>query len=155
METKPGGTGPGDASCRNRRPPGQARCSPDRRVLSASTGALEGAGQDRAAWGAAGDTSDWDQVVAGRVVRGDLDMGMIPARAWDTEGVTSLRALNAPFLVTSDNLTAQIVTGVLAPEMLAGLETVGVTGLALIPEGLRHALLLGTRPCRQRTTKAW
>ena len=48
--------------------------------------------------------------------------------------------------MTSDNLTAQIVTGVLAPEMLAGLETVGVTGLALIPEGLRHAFAFGDPP---------
>ena len=30
---------------------------------------------------------------------GELEMGLIPARAWDTEGVTSLRALHAPFLV--------------------------------------------------------
>src|SRR5215217_484677 len=62
-------------------------------------------------WRAAGDADDWDQVVARRVVRGDLDMGMIPARAWDTEGVTSLRALHAPFLVTSDDLAGQIVKG--------------------------------------------
>ena len=32
-------------------------------------------------------------------VGGELDMGLIPARAWDTEGVTSLRALQAPFLI--------------------------------------------------------
>jgi TRAP-type C4-dicarboxylate transport system substrate-binding protein len=97
-------------------------------------------------WRAAGDADDWDQVVARRVVRGDLDLGMIPARAWDTEGVTSLRALNAPFLVTSDNLAAQIVKGVLAPEMLAGLEAVGVTGLALLPEGLRHVFAFRDPP---------
>jgi TRAP-type C4-dicarboxylate transport system substrate-binding protein len=48
-------------------------------------------------WQAAGEgAEDWDQVVARKVVRGELDMGMIPARAWDTEGVTSLRALHAP-----------------------------------------------------------
>ena len=28
-------------------------------------------------------------------------MGLIPSRAWDTEGVESLRALNAPFLITT------------------------------------------------------
>ena len=46
----------------------------------------------------------WDQFVARRVVSGEIDMGMIPARAWDTEGVTTLRALFAPFLVDSDAL---------------------------------------------------
>jgi TRAP-type C4-dicarboxylate transport system substrate-binding protein len=90
-------------------------------------------------WQAAGEgADDWDQAVARQIVRGELDMGMIPARAWDTEGVTSLRALHAPFLVTTDSLVAGIVKSELAPEMLAGLEKTGVTGLALLPEGMRH-----------------
>ena len=47
-------------------------------------------------WHAGGDPfpANADQVVARMVVNGQLDMGIIPARAWDTEGVTSLRALN-------------------------------------------------------------
>jgi len=64
-------------------------------------------------------------------------MGMIPARAWDTEGVTSLRALQAPFLVTTNDLTAQVVRADMANEMLTGLDKAGVTGLALVPESLR------------------
>ena len=98
-------------------------------------------------WQAAGEgADDWDQVVARKVVHGELDMGMVPARAWDTEGVTSLRALHAPFLVTSDELVGGIVKGELAPEMLAGLEKIGVTGLALLPEGLRHVFAFGDPP---------
>ena len=93
-------------------------------------------------WDANGDQADdWDQVVARMVVRGDMEMGMVPARAWDTEGVASLRALHAPFLVTSEQAMADIATGELAAEMLAGLETVGITGLALVPEGLRKVVL--------------
>lgn len=88
----------------------------------------------------------WDQVVARMVVAGDLDMGMIPARAWDTEGVSSLRALHAPFLVTTDELSAAIATSDLADRMLAGLEAIGITGLALAPESLRHLLVYGTPP---------
>ena len=38
------------------------------------------------------DIADWDQVVARMAMSGELDLAMIPARAWDTEGVTSLRA---------------------------------------------------------------
>jgi C4-dicarboxylate-binding protein DctP len=92
------------------------------------------------AWNAAGESGgdDWDQKVARMVVAGEIEMGMIPARAWDTEGVTSLRALNAPFLITSDELAAEVATSEAADTMLAGLDTVGVTGLALLPEGLRH-----------------
>ncbi|MGA7272487.1 MAG: TRAP transporter substrate-binding protein DctP, partial [Acidimicrobiia bacterium] len=65
-------------------------------------------------------------------------MGLVPSRAWDTEGVTTLRALQAPFLVTSDELAAEIAGSDLADEMLAGLEQDGVVGLALVPEGMRH-----------------
>ena len=96
-------------------------------------------------WQAAGETGadDWDQKVARLVVDGDLDMGLIPARAWDTEGVTTLRALNAPFLVDSDEMTARVVQSSVAEVMLAGLDEVGVRGLALLPEGMRVVMSFG------------
>jgi TRAP-type C4-dicarboxylate transport system substrate-binding protein len=93
-----------------------------------------------------GEYPGWDQVVARMVVDGELEMGMIPARTWDTEGVDSLRALHAPFLVTSEELVAAIVTSDLADELLAGLEPIGVTGLALVPESLRRLLFFGEPP---------
>ncbi len=86
---------------------------------------------------------DWDQRVARMVVSGDLDMGLIPARAWDTEGVGSLRALSAPLLLTSQPLVDEVVRSDVAQDALAGLETAGVTGLALVPEGLRHVFSYG------------
>jgi TRAP-type transport system periplasmic protein len=98
-------------------------------------------------WHAAGrGIPDWDQEVARMVVDGELEMGMIPTRAWDTEGVSSLRALNAPFLVTSDEHMAAIATSDLAGEMLEGLEPVGITGLALVPESLRRLLWFDESP---------
>jgi TRAP-type C4-dicarboxylate transport system substrate-binding protein len=81
--------------------------------------------------------------VARKVVAGELDLAMVPSRAWDTEGVTTLRALNAPFLVTSDELLDRVVTSDLAEEMLAGLDDAGVVGLALLPENLRHPFAFG------------
>jgi TRAP-type C4-dicarboxylate transport system substrate-binding protein len=92
---------------------------------------------------AAGVGDDWDQQVARSVVSGELDMGHIPARSWDTEGVATLRALHAPFLVTSDELLNRVVADSVAGDMLAGLEAIGVTGLALVPEGLRHVFSYG------------
>jgi TRAP-type C4-dicarboxylate transport system substrate-binding protein len=89
-------------------------------------------------WHAAGDGSDWDQRVARMVTGGSLDMGLIPSRAWDTEGVTSLRALNAPFLVTSDQLLAKVISGDLAGDLMSGLDEANVVGIALFPEGMRH-----------------
>ena len=79
-----------------------------------------------------------DQKVAGLVQNGELDLALIPARAWDELGVTSLQALQAPFLVSSEDLVEQVVQGELAGELLAGLDQAGVVGLALLPEGLRH-----------------
>jgi TRAP-type C4-dicarboxylate transport system substrate-binding protein len=90
------------------------------------------------AWHAAGQGPDWDQRVARMVTGGELDMGLIPSRSWDTEGVTSLRALNAPFLITSDELLDQVVSSDVADDLMAGLGKAGVHGLALFPEGLRH-----------------
>jgi TRAP-type C4-dicarboxylate transport system substrate-binding protein len=89
-------------------------------------------------WRAGDGDEAWDQVVARKVMDGQLDLGNVPSRAWDTEGVTTLRALNAPFLITTDELLDAVVTSDLADEMLAGLEEVGVVGLALVPESLRH-----------------
>lgn len=96
-------------------------------------------------WRAEGDdlTDDWDQKVARRVVSGDLDLGMIPTRAWDTEGITTMRALNAPMLVTSDELVEQIAAGDLAPTLMSGLDAVGLQGLALLPEGIRRVMSYG------------
>jgi TRAP-type transport system periplasmic protein len=105
-------------------------------------------------WSAAGDESDadrvdypgWDQLVARAVVAGELDLAHVPARAWDTEGVSTLRALHAPLLLTSEELVAKVVTSDLTQELLAGLEDVGVVGLALPPEGLRRLFAFGDPP---------
>ncbi|UZX02187.1 hypothetical protein F8G81_05820 [Arthrobacter sp. CDRTa11] len=49
-------------------------------------------------WKAVGeDKADWDQAVARGVMTGDFDMALVPARAWDTEGVTSFTALTPRF----------------------------------------------------------
>ena len=95
-------------------------------------------------WHAAGeDIPNWDQAVAGLVTSGDLEMGLIPTRAWDVLGVTSLQALNTPFLVTRDDLVTDIISGDLAAELMAGLDAAGVDGLALFPEGFRHPFSFG------------
>ncbi|MDQ0146110.1 TRAP transporter substrate-binding protein [Pseudarthrobacter niigatensis] len=79
----------------------------------------------------------WDQVVARRVMGGDLEMAVVPARTWDTEGVLDFRALSAPFLVTSSAVIKEVVKPEHARGMLASLESAGVTGLALFPDGPR------------------
>jgi TRAP-type C4-dicarboxylate transport system substrate-binding protein len=111
-----------------------------RRVSTRSDGKL----RIRPVWQAAGvDVTAVDQRVARLVVSGDLDLGMIPARAWDTEGVTTLRALQAPFLISTDEMLDTVVSSDLTGDLLEGLEDVGIEGLALIPEELRHPIGFG------------
>lgn len=91
-------------------------------------------------WQASGPESvGWDQQIARMVKEKHLGMGLVPARAWDTEGVNTFRALNAPFLVTSDALADRIVTTAdLSADLMSGLEKAGVRGLTLLPESPRH-----------------
>ena len=63
--------------------------------------------------------------------RGRRDSASVGARVWDTMGVTSLRALVAPFLVDSLALERRVLESPLAAKMLAGLDRAGVVGLAL------------------------
>ena len=93
---------------------------------------------------AGGEASGWDQRVARMTASGELDLALVPTRAWDTEGVTTLRALNAPFLITGDALLHRAVTGHIAEELMSGLRGAGVVPLALIPVGLRHPFAFGS-----------
>jgi TRAP-type C4-dicarboxylate transport system substrate-binding protein len=95
------------------------------------------------AWHAAGDGPNWDQRVARMVEKNEIEMGLIPSRAWDSEGVTSLAALNTPFLITSDELLDKVISSHVADDLMAGLGAANVHGLGLFPEGLRHPF--GTR----------
>lgn len=74
-----------------------------------------------------------------RMVRaGRYDLGWVGARAWDEVGVRSFQALQAPFLITSTRLLNRVVTSPLAQEMLDGIRSQDVVGLALVPDFFRH-----------------
>ena len=66
-------------------------------------------------------------------------MAVVPARAWSAKDVTSMQALQAPFLFQSDgHVAAALRDRSIARDLLSGLEGTGVTGLTLFPESLRH-----------------
>src|SRR6478609_2741302 len=81
---------------------------------------------------------DWDQTVARGVGDGTWEMGLVPGRAWDVLGVDSLRALNAPFVITSEAALQAVLDSDVRGDLLAGLPEAGVTGLDLFPDQLRH-----------------
>ena len=83
-------------------------------------------------------TPDMEARVARRVRSGDFDLGWLAARVYDQFGVKSFQALQAPFLITDYELLNRVAQSPLADEMLAGLDRVDLSGLALVPELLRH-----------------
>jgi C4-dicarboxylate-binding protein DctP len=92
----------------------------------------------------------FDQKTAKKVIDGTYELALVPARAWDVFGVTSLQAIQAPFLVNSDALLDKVTSDPVAEKMLSGLDDLGVVGLALWPEALRHPVGFG-HPLRSRS----
>ena len=82
--------------------------------------------------------SRWNQALAARAQERDLDLAVVQAQAWDALGVSTLTALYVPFLITDEEVLDAVATSDLADDLLAGLRGTGVTGLALLPGGLRH-----------------
>jgi TRAP-type C4-dicarboxylate transport system substrate-binding protein len=94
-------------------------------------------------WEAGDDSSvpdGFEKGVVQLVQGGELDLGWIAARAWDTAGVTSFQALQAPFLITDHELLTEVLASPMADEMVAGLQGAGVVGLGLFPDGMRYPL---------------
>jgi TRAP-type C4-dicarboxylate transport system substrate-binding protein len=87
-----------------------------------------------------GEAATNEQNVVRDLVAGRLDLAWNPTRVWDLEGVTSLRALQAPFLVDSFPLLAKVITGPLGDDLLSGSRAKGVVGLGLAAENLRRPL---------------
>src|SRR3954467_10771263 len=86
-------------------------------------------------WGNADDAER--QVVRG-VAGHDVDLGYVHSGVFDTFGVTSLRALTAPLVITSYGLEARVVRSELPSAMLKGVRVAGVTGLAVLADQMRR-----------------
>jgi len=84
---------------------------------------------------------DWAPDAEAQVVRavgaGTADLGWAGSRVFDTIGVPGFRALSAPMLIDSYPLENAVLRSAMPGRMLAGLESVHVTGLGVLGEGLR------------------
>jgi TRAP-type C4-dicarboxylate transport system substrate-binding protein len=89
-------------------------------------------------WNAGQEYSDGEQAIAQQVRAGRLDLGWVGARAFDTLGVTSLQAIQAPFLITDNQVVGKVAADPVARKMLSGLSAAGMVGLGLYPDQLRH-----------------
>lgn len=75
--------------------------------------------------------------VADLVQRSETDLAIVSARAWDLAGVTSLQALQAPYLIDNDALALAVARSDVARRGLDAMGN-GVVGLTMWPEDLRH-----------------
>ncbi len=92
-------------------------------------------------WDAGADiTPPFAQGVIKIVKDGQDELGLAGAGAWDTAGVKSFQALQAPFLITDDALAEAVASSEIGTQMLDSLSSAGMTGLALWPEDLRHPI---------------
>ena len=78
-----------------------------------------------------------------RVASGEIDAAITQARSWDALDVTSLQALQTPFLVTNEAAAAVATDGELAERLMSGLTAKGVDGLALWAIDFRHPVSFG------------
>ena len=86
-------------------------------------------------WG--GFADDAEQQVVRAVAAGKADLGWSGARVFDTMGVTSFQALQAPMLIDSYALQQAVLTSDMPGQMLHGLDQLGVRGLGVLADGLR------------------
>ena len=86
-------------------------------------------------WG--GFADDAEQQVVGAVAAGKADLGWAGARVFDTMGVASFQALQAPMLIDSYALQRAVLASDLPGQMLQGLDKLGVRGLGVLADGLR------------------
>jgi TRAP-type transport system periplasmic protein len=84
----------------------------------------------------------------GDVRAGKADLGVTGSEAWDSVGVTSFRALDAPFLIDSYAMQERVVRSPMIGQMLAGLRPLGLDGIGVLPGPLRQPLGI-TRPLLQ------
>lgn len=77
---------------------------------------------------------------------GGLDLAGVATSAFDRAGVRAFQPLQAPLLITGYPLERQVIEGPVGAAMLAQVDGIGLTGLALYERGLQR--LLWTGPAR-------
>ena len=77
---------------------------------------------------------------------GAADIGVIRSGELVTAGASSLKGLQAPFVVTNNEQAAAVAADTIAAKAMADLPKIHLVGLALVPGGLRHPFGYGDKP---------
>lgn len=105
-------------------------------------------------WGAF--EPDAEVQVVHAAASGMVDLAVTRSNVFDTLGVSSFEALSAPMLIDSYPLENAVLDGAIPGRMLAGIKSLGVSGLAVFGDDLRvpisvHHPLLAPRDWRGLT----
>jgi TRAP-type C4-dicarboxylate transport system substrate-binding protein len=84
--------------------------------------------------------SDAEQQVVRDVAAGEVDLGWVGSRVFDTLGVTSFQALTAPMLIDSYALENAVIESGMTEGMMKGLDELDVHGLAVLADALRRPI---------------
>ena len=84
--------------------------------------------------------SDAERKVVRGVAAGEVDLGWVGTRVFDTFGVKSFQALTAPMLVDSYALQNAVIESGLTEEMMEELDDLDVVGLGVLADGLRKPI---------------
>jgi TRAP-type C4-dicarboxylate transport system substrate-binding protein len=85
-------------------------------------------------------SADAEQQVVRAVAAGKVDLGWAGTRVFDTMGVFSFQALQAPMLIDSYALQQAVIASDIPGSMMEGLNKVGVRGLGILADGLRKPI---------------
>ena len=87
----------------------------------------------------------YERTVVKDVRRGKADLAWVGVRVLDTFGVKSFQALQAPLLIDSYPLQQAVLRSDLPAKMLADLDSIGLAGLSLVANELRHPFATKTQ----------
>jgi TRAP-type C4-dicarboxylate transport system substrate-binding protein len=91
----------------------------------------------------------YERTIVRDVQHGRADLAWLGVRVIDTFGVKSFQALQAPLLIDSYPLQRAVLRSDMPARMLAGLDRIGLVGLSLVANKLRHPF--GTKPLAGRS----
>lgn len=83
---------------------------------------------------------DAEQQLVRAVAAGQTDLGWVGTRAFDTMGVTSFQALQAPMLIDSYPLEEAVIKAGIPGQMVQSLDKIGVRSLGVLADGLRKPI---------------
>ena len=83
-------------------------------------------------------SDDYEGDIIEALQAGTFDLAVVRTDRLAMAGADSLAVLQTPLLVTSDAQAAAVAADPVADDLMAGLDDIGLTGIALVPGGLRH-----------------